>query len=145
MSSMLEMARRVLRGDALPPPGDRLIGWKMTHVEPGLAVFELIADARYANPMGTLHGGILAGLADSAMGMAFAATLAEGESFATVELKINFLKPTWAGRLHANARLLKRGRNIGLLTCDVVDHEGHLVAHAVETCLALRGDDARGR
>lgn len=145
MSSMLEMAQRVLHGDALPPPSDRLIGWKMTHVEPGLAVFELMADDRYANPMGTVHGGILAGLADSAMGMAFAATLADGESFATVELKINFLKPTWAGRLQAKARLLKRGRNIGLSTCDVIDHEGHLVAHAVETCLALRGADARGR
>ncbi|MFQ5771237.1 MAG: PaaI family thioesterase, partial [bacterium] len=50
---------------------------------------------QHANPMGTLHGGVLCDIADAAMGMAYASTLEQGESFTTLELKINFLKPVW--------------------------------------------------
>lgn len=57
------------------------------------------ASGRHANPMGTLHGGVLCDIADAAMGMAYASTLEEGETFGTLELKINFLKPVWNARL----------------------------------------------
>jgi uncharacterized protein (TIGR00369 family) len=59
----------------------------------GRALVTLAAERRHANPMGTLHGGILCDIADAAMGMAFASTLAPGESFTTIELKINFFRP----------------------------------------------------
>ena len=65
----------------------------------GECVMSLEADERHENPMGTLHGGILCDLADAAMGMAFFSTLEEGESFTTLELKINYLRPFWKGRL----------------------------------------------
>jgi uncharacterized protein (TIGR00369 family) len=71
--------------------------------------------------------------------------LAEGESFATLELKINFLKPVWTGRLRAEGRVVKRGRTVGLAECDVRNGEGQLVARASSTCLTLRGGDAEGR
>ena len=106
---------------------------------------ELAADARHANPMGTLHGGILCDIADAAMGMAYATTLAEGESFTTLELKINFLKPFWTGKLVATGRIVKGGHTVGLVECDVVDDQQRLVARASSTCMTLRGDDARGR
>ena len=54
-----------------------LVGEK---IEPGRAVFEMRAEERHHNPMGTLHGGVYCDLADAAMGWAYAATLAEGES-----------------------------------------------------------------
>src|SRR5262249_48253540 len=57
-------------------------------IEPGRAVFEMEADERHHNPMGTLPGGVYCDLADAAMGYAYAATLADGETFTTVELKI---------------------------------------------------------
>jgi len=95
--------------------------------------------------MGTLHGGILCDMADAAMGMAYAATLDEGETFTTLELKINFLKPVWTGKLVATGRVVKSGRTIGLVECDVVDDKERLVARATSTCMTLRGDEARGR
>ena len=79
------------------------------------------------------------------MGMAYASTLAEGESFTTLELKINFVKPPWTGKLVATGRVVKGGRTVGLVECDIVDDQQRLVARATSTCLTLRGDDARGR
>ena len=108
-------------------------------------MIELVAEARHANPMGTLHGGILCDIADAAMGMAFASTLDEGETFTTLELKINFLKPVWTGRLVATGRVVEGGRTIGLVECDVVDEKERLVARASSTCMTLRGEEANGR
>ena len=64
--------------------------------------------------MGTTHGGIFCDLADAAMGMAWASTLDEGEAFTTLELKINFLKPVWAGTLVATGDHRVRLRQIGV-------------------------------
>jgi uncharacterized protein (TIGR00369 family) len=79
------------------------------------------------------------------MGIAYASTLAEDESFTTLELKINFLKPVWQTRLTAEGRVVKRGRTIGLTECDITDENGSLVARASSTCMTLRGDEAAGR
>src|ERR1700704_6090301 len=84
-----------------PPPIATALGLTLVHAGNGTAVFEYVADGRHANPMGTLHGGILCDLADAAMGIALASTLAEGESFTTLELQINFLRPVWNAKLTA--------------------------------------------
>ncbi len=99
----------------------------------------------HANPMGTLHGGILCDIADAAMGMAFASTLAPGESFTTVELKINFFRPVWQALLRANGKVVRRGRSLGYVECEITDERGQLVAKAASTCLVLRGEEAKGR
>jgi uncharacterized protein (TIGR00369 family) len=145
MARMLDLIQKVHRGELPPPPVASLIGFELTAIEPGRAVIELVAEARHANPMGTVHGGILCDIADAAMGMAFASTLDEGETFTTLELKINFLKPVWTGRLVATGRVVKGGRTIGLVECDVVDEKERLVARASSTCMTLRGDEAKGR
>jgi uncharacterized protein (TIGR00369 family) len=95
--------------------------------------------------MGTLHGGVLCDIADAAMGLAYASALDEDESFTTLELKINFLKPVWTGRLRALGRVVKMGRTVGLVECDVTDESGALVARASSTCLTLRGEQGLGR
>ncbi len=145
MAKMLETIEKVRRGEIPPPPVAGLIGFTLSAVEPGRAVVEFTAEPRHANPMGTLHGGILCDVADAAMGMAYAATLDEDESFTTLELKINFLKPVWTGKLVATGRVVKGGRTVGLVECDIVDDKDRLVARATSTCLTLRGDEARGR
>ena len=114
MTTILENARRVQRGEAPPPPIGRLLGFVLKEIEPGRAVFVMEADERHHNPMGTLHGGVYCDLADAAMGYAYAATLAEGETFTTVELKVNFLRPVRRGRLTAEARVVKAGQRFGL-------------------------------
>ena len=101
MATMLERVQAMIRGEAPDPPVARLIGFQLVAVEPGRAVFEMEAGLQHSNPMGTLHGGILCDIADAAMGIAYASTLREGESFTTLELKINFLKPVWNARLRA--------------------------------------------
>jgi len=121
------------------------VGFAITAVEPGTATVELDADARHANPMGTVHGGILCDIADAAMGIAYASTLGEGESFTTIELKINFFKPVFAAHLTAVGRVLRKGRTVGYVECDVTDDRGTLVAKAASTCMTLHGDKAEGR
>ena len=145
MARMLDLIRMIHRGESPPPPVAALIGFTIASVEPGRAVMEMDAGPQHANPMGTLHGGILCDLADAAMGMAYASSLEEGESFTTLELKINFLKPVWTGRLRATGRVVKRGQTVGLVECDVYDDQFHLVAHGTSTCMTLRGTQAAGR
>src|SRR6266851_2572768 len=89
-------ARDILEGRIPPPPIAQLIGFRPLSAEAGRTVFELETDlGRHANPMGTVHGGILCDLADAAMGFAYASTLRQDETFTTLELKINFLRPVW--------------------------------------------------
>ena len=145
MAKMLETIEKVRRGEIPSPPVAGLIGFTLSAIEPGRAVVEFEAEPRHANPMGTLHGGILCDVADAAMGMAYAATLDEGESFTTLELKINFLKPVWSGRLTATGYVVKSGRTVGLADCDVHDEKQSLVARASSTCMTLRGAEAQGR
>ena len=64
----------------------------------------LQAGPQHANPMGTLHGGILCDIGDAAMGYAFASTLAEGETFTTIDLRITFLRPVWNALLRARPK-----------------------------------------
>src|SRR5438552_12464208 len=135
----------MIRGEEANPPVARLIGFHVTSIEPGRAIFELEAGPQHANPMGTLHGGVICDVADAAMGIAYASTLGEGETFTTLELKINFLRPFRIGRLTATARMVKAGRTIGLAECDVTDTEGRLIARAMSTCITLRDGSSEGR
>ena len=145
MATMLERVQAMIRGEAPGPPVARLVGFALAEVTPGRAVFEMEAGPQHSNPMGTLHGGILCDIADAAMGIAYASTLEEGESFTTLELKINFLKPVRKARLRAEGHVVKRGKTVGLVECDVVDETGSLVARASSTCLTLSGKQATGR
>jgi uncharacterized protein (TIGR00369 family) len=145
IQSWSEKAQKLLKG-AEPPPIAKTIGFELADVREGFAAFTLTGDpTRHANPMGTMHGGVLVDLGDAAMGFAMASTLAEGESFTTVELKANFFKPVWTAKLRAEAKMVKRSRTIGYLECDIVDEGGALVCRLGSTCLVLRGDAARGR
>ena len=141
----MDAARKMMSGELPAPPIAETIGMRMVEFSPDFAAFEMEAGRRHANPMGTVHGGVLCDLADGAMGMAWASNLETGETFTTLELKINFLKPVWNARLRAEARVLRRGKTVGLVACDVRDESGDIVAHATSTVMTLRGDQARGR
>src|SRR5882757_5042090 len=129
----------------VPPPVSELIGFELLESGDGRAVVLLQVGTQHFNPMGTIHGGILCDIADAAMGIAFASTLAPGESFTTVELKINFLRPVRQILLRAEGRVIQRGRTIGYVECEVTDETGKLVAKSNSTCLVLRGEQATGR
>lgn len=141
-----EGSQEIKGGSRLPqaPVGD-LIGFCVGEVGQGRAVVTLKAGPQHANPMGSLHGGVLCDISDAAMGYAFASTLGAGESFTTVELKINFLRPVWNAELKAEARVVQRGKTIGYVECEMTDEKGRLIAKAASTCLVLRAEKAAGR
>ena len=145
MSKVRERAEAIVKGEVPQPPVGKLIGFDLISVAPGKAVVELNATEAHANPMGTLHGGILCDIADAAMGIAYASNLNEGESFTTLELKINFLKPVWNARLLATAHVVKQGRTVGMVECDITDEKDSLVARVTSTCMTLRVEQAQGR
>src|ERR1700746_2141799 len=126
-------------------PVARLIGFEAREIADGRATVMLAAGLQHANPMGTLHGGILCDISDAAMGMAFVSTLAPDESFTTVTLSIQFFRPVWQSLLRAEGRVVNRGKNMGYVECDVTDQDGRQVAKASSTCFVLRGEQARAR
>src|SRR5712671_7735234 len=142
ISSQADFRERAKTNDV---PIARLIGFEAKDIADGRATVVLAAGPQHANPMGTLHGGILCDIADAAMGIAFASTLGPGESFTTVELKINFLRPVRQAHLRAEGRVVQRGRTIGYVECEITDDNGKLIAKSNSTCLVLRGEQAAGR
>jgi uncharacterized protein (TIGR00369 family) len=122
-----------------------LVGFEIKESSEGRAVTTLQAGPQHANPMGTLHGGILCDIADAAMGYAFASTLREGESFTTIDLRITFLRPVWKAALQAEAKVVHRGRTVGYVECDVTDERGRVIAKSSSTCMVLRNENATGR
>jgi uncharacterized protein (TIGR00369 family) len=126
-------------------PVAQLIGFETGEGRDGRATVTVRTGAHHANPMGTLHGGILCDIADAAMGIAFASTLSAQESFTTVELKINFFRPVWQAQLRAEGTVVRRGSTIGYVECTITDEENRLVAKAASTCLVLRDEKAAGR
>ena len=142
----LTLFDRIASGEIKPPALAITLGIKPGVFGPGTASFTMDADPEaHGNVMGTLHGGVVATLADTAMGFAFATTLHEGESFATLEIKINFLRPVWESALTASAHVVHRGKTTGLVDCRVTDERDRLIAHATSTCLVLRDAQAEGR
>jgi uncharacterized protein (TIGR00369 family) len=144
MTTMLEHGQELLRSERTPPPIARLLGFVPKSIEPGHAIFEMEIDGRHHNPMGTLHGGIYCDLADAAMGFAYAATLGKGETFTTIELKINFLRAVRKATLTAEARVVKAGSTLGYVECEVKDQDGRLIARAASTCLRLKRERKSG-
>jgi len=122
-----------------------LLGFRVESPGAGEAVAVLEAGPRHANPMGTLHGGVLCDVADAAMGMAFASTLEPAESFTTMSLSINFFRPVWQATLRAEARVVNRSKTVGYVECDITDQNGKRIAKAASTCTVLRGDQAKAR
>ena len=121
-----------------PAPVSKLLGMRLASAGPGIAAFELDVDERHHNPMGSVHGGILGDLADAAMGYAVISTLAQDETFTTLEFKVNFLRPVFSGSLRCHARVETRGKTIAYAVADVLNDEGKVVAKAVSTSLIVK-------
>jgi uncharacterized protein (TIGR00369 family) len=130
-----EVARQAMKGSA----AIGLLGFDVELVEPGRSVLRLDVKPHHRQIHGVVHGGIVAALADTAGGMAAYSVVPRGTAVATVELKINYLEAVPGGRLTAEARILRTGRNFVVAECDVVDGKGKLVAKALLTFGAAGG------
>lgn len=139
------MVEKLQREGEQPIALARALGFRIVSVTRGEATVEMDTTPEHYNPMGTVHGGVLCTITDTAMGFAHASTLESGETSTTLELKINFLRPVWSDRLRAVGRAVKLGKTVSMMECDVFDSSDRLVARSSSTCMTLRGDQAEGR
>ena len=135
---LLDRFHAMIAGEVEPPPVSSLVGFRMTEADEGRVVMELEVEERHTSPPGSAHGGILCDVADAAMGCAYGTLLEDTDTWTTVELKINYLRPAWPGaHLRAEARVVNVGRTLALTECDVTNGEGKLVARASSTLMRL--------
>ena len=129
-----------------PPAIATTLGFDLIDVNAGTASIQIQTDpSRHANPMGTIHGGVLCDIADAAIGTAHATTLVDGESFTSVDLQINFFRPVWKDNLIARAYPVNSGKTISRYVCDITREDGKLVAQVTSTVMTLRDTSAIGR
>ena len=110
----------------------RQFGFQLDAVEAGRAILRMRVRERHKQVHGVVHGGVLAALADTAGGLATYMAVPRGTRIATVEMKINYLEPVEKGTLVADARVIRRGKNLAVVDCDVREG-GELVAKALMT------------
>jgi uncharacterized protein (TIGR00369 family) len=109
------------------------LGARLGQIEPGSVEVELDVETDHLNLFGTLHGGLIATLADTATGLAMLTSLDDGMTHVTTSLSVTFLAPGRRGTVTASGRVLKRGSRFGYAEADVVDADGALLARAAAT------------
>jgi len=119
---------------------------RIIDVKKGEATVAIDADiALHGNQQGTVHGGLLCELADAAIGTAHSTLMREGESFTTLELKINFFRPVWKEKIKATAAPIQSGKTITVYSCEIFKEDGKRAAQVISTVMTLRGEKAKGR
>ncbi|MGZ5297843.1 MAG: PaaI family thioesterase [Actinomycetota bacterium] len=111
----------------------RWAGVELIGAAPGRVEIALQAGPQHLNLQGLVHGGILATLADTAMGLAVRTVLQPGRRHVTVQLGVEFLSPGRPGRIVAHGRSVKVGSQLGFAEADVTDPGGRLLAKAHST------------
>ena len=130
-----EFLRGIIEGRFPPPPISMTSASRLTQIAPGEATFRCIPDPSFLNPLGLVHGGLLCTLLDSAMGVAVQTTQPAGVGYASIELKVSFLKPLpYDGReLEVRGSALRVGRRIAFAEGHAYDAEGTLLGHATSS------------
>jgi uncharacterized protein (TIGR00369 family) len=133
----LGFLKAIVDGTLPNPPIGELLGFHLVEVENGRAAFESVPEFRHYNPIGTVHAGFAATLLDSALGCAIFFTIAKGEAWTTLELKLNLVRPLTkdTGPVRAEGRIVHRGRTVATAEGDLKDRAGKLYAHATTTCM----------
>jgi uncharacterized protein (TIGR00369 family) len=114
------------------------IGLQEQTVKEGYAELRLDISMNLLQRRGVVHGGVLATMIDSAIGTAVRSTLMEGQGAATVELKVNYVKPAKGEYLVAKAKLSHRGKNLVVGLAEVFDTNRNLIALGTATFIILK-------
>lgn len=143
----LEQLQAIADGRVASPAMAVTLGYRLTEVEQGRAVFTGTPNEAVLNPMGAVHGGWAATLLDSALACAVHSTLAPGQTYTTVEMKLNYTRAIRPGmRLVCEGRVVHRGSRLATAEGTLKDDAGKLYAHGTETCMifaATEGHPAR--
>lgn len=135
--SGLEIFQKMMAGELLMPPFAETLEYTLLEVEEGRVVFGGQPKLAFCNPLGTIHGGYLATLLDSAMACAVHTTLEAGKGCTSVEFKINFARPVFeaTGFLRTEGKIINVGRQIATAEGKVTDENGKLYAHGTTTLM----------
>lgn len=135
----IELLQGMRDGTIPGAPIAALVGLSFTEVDAGRVVMCLTPAEYHYNPIGSVHGGILATLLDSVMGCAVHSTLPQGRAYTTLEIKVNYLRAVTAasGELSAEGRVVHAGRRSAVAEGRVTDAKGRLCATASTTCLVF--------
>ena len=130
----------LLEGRRDPPPAAALLGWELVAVDPEAGTIEVsfTATEHFLNLAGDVQGGFLAAMLDATLGPALGATLGEAESAPTIDLQVQFLRPTKPGKLHGVGRVVRRGRDIAFLAGELRSAPGGAVATATASAIIRR-------
>jgi uncharacterized protein (TIGR00369 family) len=144
--SGIEYLKAIQSGELPAPPFAVLMGMWISEVSEGRAVFAFEAAEYHYNPLGTVHGGVMATLLDSAMGCAVQSMLPAGTTYTTLEIKVNYLRPltTKAGTVYCEGKIIHLGGRIATAESRLTDAEGKLYAHGTTTCIVLRPSSLDG-
>jgi uncharacterized protein (TIGR00369 family) len=135
--SGLELLAAIATGRLPPPPVAQMLGMELVDVSEGRVRFALEPQETHYNPLGTVHGGVLATLLDSATGCAVHSVLPAGIGYTTLDLNSRYLRPVTAatGRIVATGVVLSKGSRTALAEARLTDSRDRLLAHATSTCL----------
>jgi len=135
--SGIEFFNAIFAGTLPSVPMGKLMGFFPLEVEVGRMVFQGTPGPEHLNPMGSVHGGYVATLLDSALGCAVHSTLAAGRAFTTLELKVNMIRglSSNTGPVRAEGKVVHVGRQTGIAEGRVTDSAGRLLAWGSTTCL----------
>jgi len=143
MSAEEKRVTELVRARMRESKSTELLGFDVESVHDGRAVFLLDVKPIHKQIHGVVHGGILAALADTTAAIAAYTAVPRGVELATLELKINYLEPVPGGRVKADARVLRAGRNFIVTECDIFNQSGSLAAKALLTFSAATGHAIR--
>lgn len=137
--SGLQLLTGILEGTLPAPPIQRALDFRLVQVERGHTLFAGNPKFEYYNPLGSVHGGFAAALLDSCMACAVHSTLEVGYSYATVEIKINYVRAITSdtGEVRAEGKVINTGKRIATAEGRLFDLAGKLYAHGTTTCLIV--------
>lgn len=136
----LEQIQLILEGKSPAPSMGVTTGLRLVEAKEGFAKMELRPDNRHLNPMGGVHGGLIATAMDSVTGIAVHTALKAGEGFGTIDLNVKMLRPLKVGQLYfAESNLVNISKNLGVSDAKVYDEEGKTYGYGSATCMILRG------
>jgi len=133
----LDFLQRLARGEEGNVPIGDTLGFRVTHAERGRVTLAGQPDRRSYNLIGTVHGGWAASILDTALALSVLTTLEADQTFTTVDIRINYLRPITVetGLLKAEGRVLQAGRRLAYCEADLVDANGKLFCHGTGSCL----------
>lgn len=135
--SGLDVLQAMARGELPAPPIMHLVDVASLEVEEGSVTVRLDPQEFHYNPLGTMHGGVISTLLDTAAACSVHSTLPVGVGYTSLDLTVKFLRPvtTATGRVACTGRVLQRGRRTALAEASLTDGQGRLLAHATSSCL----------